>query len=379
MSTDQATKFPQTNASLQVQRLETVEYILSQSTSADTSTHGQLERIFRAIETAMQSQESYIANQNSEIAGLHARIDELNEHIVKTAMMPVYTHANETEKSLISDPDIFKGDEQDIKKSQELFDTFTAQVQLKMIGDKDCFSAEKERIIYVASRISGPAYKNIRCWVTPVLEDKEGGFKSWQEIPEVLRHIYGVADKHAAAEREMAFLQQNNLPFIQFLAQFNALLADLSWGNRAKVSALKARINYELSEALVPVIHTPEHEDFDGWVKLLVKLAENVEVHAQRKRSHFIHTANHRQNRLRDDYETTQTKTLEPMHLDTIRLHPAERARRFRSNLCMYCGQPGHFKSQCAEAIATRGRNPGSSNYREVQVYREGLKDQSSA
>jgi len=171
----------------------------------------------------MQSQESYIANQDSEIAGLHARIDELNEHIVKTAMMPVYTHANETEKSLISDPDIFKGDEQDIKKSQELFDTFTAQVQLKMVGDKDCFSAEKERIIYVASRVSGPAYKNIRCWVTPVLEDKEGGFKSWQEIPEVLRHIYGVADKHAAAEREMAFLQQNNLPFIQFLAQFNAL------------------------------------------------------------------------------------------------------------------------------------------------------------
>ena len=30
------TKFPQTNASLQVKRLETVEYILSQSTSADT-------------------------------------------------------------------------------------------------------------------------------------------------------------------------------------------------------------------------------------------------------------------------------------------------------------------------------------------------------
>jgi len=153
----------------------------------------------------MQSQESYIANQDSKIAGLHARIDELNEHIVKMAMMPVYTHANETEKSLISDPDIFKGDEQDIKKSQELFDTFTAQVQLKMIGDKDCFSAEKERIIYVASRVSGPAYKNIRCWVTPVLEDKEGGFKSWQEIPEVLRHIYGVADKHAAAEREGRF------------------------------------------------------------------------------------------------------------------------------------------------------------------------------
>jgi hypothetical protein len=335
--------------------------------------------MFRAVETAMQAQESYIANQDSEIAGLHARIDELNEHIAKTARMSVYTRVNGTKKSLISDPDIFKGDEMDNKKNQDLFDTFTAQVQLKMIGDKDCFSAEKEKIIYVASRVSGPAYKNIRCWVTPVVEDKEGGFKSWQEIPEVLRRIYGVADKHAAAEREMAILQQKNLPFIQFLAQFNALLADLSWDNCAKVSALKARINYELSEALVPVIHTPEHEDFDGWVKLLVKLAENVEVHLQRKRSHFVHTVNHRRNRLQDNCETTQTEALEPMQLDTVRLRPAERTRRFQSNLCMYCGQPGHFKSQCAEAIANRGRNHCSSSYQEVQVYREDLKDQSSA
>jgi len=100
---------------------------------------------------------------------------------------------------------------------------------------------------------------------------------------------YDVADKHAAAEREMATLQQKNLPFIQFLAQFNMLLGDLSWDNAAKVSALKARINDELSQALIPVIQTPEHNDFDGWINLLVKLADNAEAYAHRKRPHFTH------------------------------------------------------------------------------------------
>ena len=68
--------------------------------------------------------ETYTANQDSEIAGLQARIDELNEHILKTARMSVYTRVNGTKKSLI-DPDIFKGDEMDNKKNQ---DTFTSGV-----------------------------------------------------------------------------------------------------------------------------------------------------------------------------------------------------------------------------------------------------------
>lgn len=106
-----------------------------------------------------------------------------------------------------------------------------------MTGDKDCFLTESDRIIYVASRVSGPAYKNIKSWVTPVVEGKERGF---QDVLEILRRVYCVADKRAAAEREIAALQQRNLPFVQFLAQFNTLLADLNWDNSAKVSVLKA-------------------------------------------------------------------------------------------------------------------------------------------
>jgi hypothetical protein len=72
-------------------------------------------------------------------------------------------------KGFIDDPGIFKGDENNTKKNQENFLMFTAQVELKMTGDKDYFLTESERIIYVASRISGPAYKNIKSWVTLVV------------------------------------------------------------------------------------------------------------------------------------------------------------------------------------------------------------------
>jgi Retrotransposon gag protein len=126
------------------------------------------------------------------------------------------------------------------KRNQELFQNFRAQVKMKMTGDKDCVSTDAERIIYVTSRVGGPALKNIQPWVTSVVEGRADGFKTWEEILDVLRRVYDVTDRRA--ERDMAALQQRNIPFVQFLAKFNVPLAGLSWDDPAKVSALKTRI-----------------------------------------------------------------------------------------------------------------------------------------
>jgi hypothetical protein len=91
------------------------------------------------------------------------------------------------------------------------------------------------------------------------------------------------------------------------------------------VSALKARINDELSQAL---IQTPAHNDFDGWINLLVKLADNAEAYAHRKLPPFTHTTHTgtsiRQQppshpRLSTDVTVTQMGTPRP---DGARRHP---------------------------------------------------------
>ena len=183
------------------------------------------------------TQEEYTTSHESESANLHAKITELeiqiadrNEYIVQliNRTPTTDTKLRDRKEPLIRDPEIFKAEVKnvkDTKKNQEIFLTFTSQVELKMTGDKDCFLTEKERILYVASRVSGPAYKCIESWVTPLIKNQEGGFKKWQDILEVLGRIYGVSDRHAAAEREMAALYQKNSTFAQFLGQFNTLLS----------------------------------------------------------------------------------------------------------------------------------------------------------
>jgi hypothetical protein len=83
---EEATKFSQVNASLNVLSLGTVESILSQAYGymlrfAKRPTRSQFEKIFEAIETTLQVQENHIASKDSEIAGLHAEIAKLYEHI----------------------------------------------------------------------------------------------------------------------------------------------------------------------------------------------------------------------------------------------------------------------------------------------------------
>jgi hypothetical protein len=133
--------------------------------------------------------------------------------------------------------------------------------------------------VTVASRVSGPAYNNIKSWFTPVIESKEGGLgngrRSWMFYDASMVWLTNARLRSGRWQR----YNQKNLPFVQFLAKFNTLLADLNWDSVAKVSTLKARIGYELSQALVFIIDTPQYDDYDGWVKLLVRLVENAEAH----------------------------------------------------------------------------------------------------
>jgi prefoldin subunit 5 len=78
----------------------------------------------RAIETTLQIQENNIAGQDSEMAGLHAKITELNEHIVTISMASSGHHGNKTKKSVIADPDIFKADKLDNKNKSRAVPNF---------------------------------------------------------------------------------------------------------------------------------------------------------------------------------------------------------------------------------------------------------------
>ena len=173
-------------------------------------------------------------------------------------------------------------------------------------------------------------------------------------------------------KHKMTFLQQKNLFFVQFLTQFNTLLADFNWDSSVRIFFLKAKINYKLFQVLIFIIATSEYNDYDEWVQLLVKLAENVKMHAQKKCLNLSHNNHFQQNHAQ--YNTSHMNSVNSMQLNAAWLLFIERMCRLQNNLCFYCKKSEHFKNECMKVIKIivfKKRNCKSSMYWETLSYRE--------
>jgi Retrotransposon gag protein len=271
-----------------------------------------------------------------------------------TCHTPQATPNQHLPKARFKDPDSFAGDHKgnESHKNQEEFRVWKRDIALKLEMDGDVYPTERDKFIYVAGCTTGSARKNIDPWVTGTLEGKPNGVTSWKNLVSILERIYDVADRSTAAEREMAKLEQKNQPFMAFFTQFNALLNDLEWNDEAKVAALRSKISYEMSSALIPIVNLPPKKNYSDWVTLLCRLAENLEAHSQRK--HPKSTA--ATTRQTQEPLLQQLPSPDPMILDAMKLTPQERIRRIQNRLCLYCGKAGHVKLTCPEAAAARAK-----------------------
>jgi hypothetical protein len=259
-----------------------------------------------------------------------------------------------------AEPPVFSGQQTKPLERQEAYLNWRSQITYKLAIDRHTFPTAAERIVYVSQRLAGDPLSRVRRHVdgvaTHMTSSPDQWPTPWRDYGDLFRYldpVYVTIDTVARAAREFESLRQgNNTPFADFLSTFVRLADFASRDNRARVEALRQKINVRLQNALVSLVERPGVEEFDAWVRLLQNLTNNLDDRDYRTKTHAPLSAT---TAWGGDATPGDPMDLDKLGLVNGHICEEERARRRANNLCMFCGKPGHYALAC-RARAAKGK-----------------------
>ncbi len=180
----------------------------------------------------------------------------------------------------------------------------------------------------------------------------------YQTSSEEMKWIFDHPVKSRQAVGQLLDLQQGSQPVSQYAISFRILAAESGWGDAALRAVFSKGLSEEIKDELaIRDESTTLNDLIDLAIRLDNRLRERKrERQESRQRpqssSHLppaVDSTSPALNTAHNDPEPRQSPAKEVMQLGRARLSPAERQRRMKAKLCLYCGHEGHFISHCPE------------------------------
>src|SRR5665213_679904 len=255
-------------------------------------------------------------------------------------------HSTKSEKH--PDPPIFSG-------SPTNWREFKTQLRVKLLINADRYPTTQSRLAYTVSRLQG----NPLSIITPKIIRGVILFNDYEDLLESLDTAYDDPNIKIKAQRELRILKQRNREFYLYLPDFHRLIEDTGiTDHEALKSALMGGLSIELLNLLV---HHDIPDQFNDLVKLLQGLDSRYRQTLTLQREFSDRPTSHNRDWSPRPTIETQQPLGDPMDLGALtKKAPTkeEKDRRFRDNLCYYCGDKGHYAINCPK---TSQRNPKRS------------------
>ena len=123
------------------------------------------------------------------------------------------------------------------------------------------------------------------------------------------------------------------------------------WNEAALITAFQNGLNHDIGREMAL---RGEFTTLDEVIKLAIKVsdqlllwrAESAASPTYRSEQQTFHSPR-REVPSSSEVRRELPSSPEPMQMDGIHLSPEEKARRIKSQSCLYCGQAGHFIADC--------------------------------
>lgn len=252
------------------------------------------------------------------------------------------------------DPERFDG-------SPEKFKGFWIQLQLVTRLQPHHFTDETTKVLYASNLLQGKALTWFEPFLNSYFEQGDGAprkirelFGSLERFKEELSSFCGVRDQEKEAERKIHTIKQVT-SVSHYAAQFRSIAVHLDWDDAALASVFYRGLREEVREQY---INREKPTGLDRLIADATKLDNRIMEFKQEKvQRNFLPRGNPAAKR----YPANVSKPRfyggpMPMDLDNANkkrnytkgpLSKAEKERRIKNSLCLYCGKPGHVANDC--------------------------------
>ena len=150
-------------------------------------------------------------------------------------------------------------------------DNWLSRMQNKLKTNKNHFSIEELKIVYIKSRVSEAAIKHIafRMWNIFL-----NSFLEVEEVLSIINKMYDDLNHHHMTQRQYLKLYQNKIFFHEFWMKFQRFSAELEYNNEILLDDLQHKISSDLQRATLNEWITNLNEFVDICMQVNVRLTE---------------------------------------------------------------------------------------------------------
>ena len=219
---------------------------------------------------------------------------------------------------------------------------FLLQCSLYFDQQTQSYSTDESRVSFICSLLTGRALE----WATALWYGGQLSFPSYNEFLTQFREVF----EHSAGGKDpgelLLTLRQGNSTAADYTLSFRTLAAQTGWKEEPLRLIYRKGLNPNLQGELAC-------RDDGKTLKQIMELAIRLDNLLRSRRTPL------RSSPLEC---TLPSAELESMQIGYTRLSTAERERRCRNHLCMYCGEAGHLKATCPVNPALKNSAAVSSN-----------------